>query len=203
MPTTLPTVTAQTDETARCLPARRRPVNLLTRIETGICNVLGGDTAHTGRIMKNPCAAQRNHDTYWGEHQLAYSLYELAQALDTLNALPPWNDPRPRANFDIGHSVDIFDRTRRWSYRAIKHYWTDGITTWTEVIQAHATAANLNLEKENREPPNQEITQLSRSIAHWVWKRFPPKPSPPSSPHAAKIRRKRRSAAYSTWSNHA
>ena len=33
---------------------RRRPVNLLMRIERGICDVLGGDPHYAGRIMKTP-----------------------------------------------------------------------------------------------------------------------------------------------------
>ena len=92
-----------------------------------------------------------------------------------LGALPTWNDPLPKANSGVGRNVDIFDRTRTWAYRAIKRYWTDGIEVWEEIVHAHTTAANLNLEKEHRDPlPEKEIHHLSRSIAHWVWTRFTP-----------------------------
>jgi putative repA protein len=71
--------------------------------------------------------------------------------------------------------VDIFDRTRRWAFRANKRNWTDGINVWVEVVHAHAIAANLNLEKEHRDPlPEKEIHRLAPSIAHWVWTRFNP-----------------------------
>lgn len=155
--------------------ASRRPVNLLARIETGVRDVLGGDTSYTGRIMKNPCSIQENHDTLWGEELPTYGLHDLAKALEELGALPPWNDPRPRQNSGIGRNVDIFDRTRKWSYRAVKRYWVDGFTTWKEVVEAHAMMANFGLETEGRTPlPAQEVQQLSTSIAHWVWTRFTP-----------------------------
>ena len=71
--------------------------------------------------------------------------------------------------------MDIFDRTRRWAFRANKRNWTDGINVWVEVVHAHAIAANLNLEKEHRDPlPEKEIHRLAPRIAHWVWTRFNP-----------------------------
>lgn len=154
---------------------RRRPVNLLARIETGITDVLGGDVAYAGRIMKNPLAPGAHQYALFGEDYPAYSLFELANSLDLIGALPAFDDPRPRQSSGIGRNVDIFDRTRRWAYRAVKRYWNDGFYTWEEVVQARASSLNLALEEENRPPlPDVEINHLARSIAKWVWGRFTP-----------------------------
>lgn len=45
--------------------AHRRPINLLARVEWGIRDVLGGDVAYAGRIMKNPLSPGLFQDTLW------------------------------------------------------------------------------------------------------------------------------------------
>lgn len=160
--------------------ARRRPVNLLARVELGIREVLGGDPGYTGRIMKNPLAPGEYQDTLWiaeDEDDLfpTYGLKDLATALDRIGALPAWDSPRPRQASGIGRNVDVFDRTRKWAYRAIKRYWEDGQTVWGEVVEAKAMILNAALEVEGREPlPEREIYHLARSITSWTWRKFSP-----------------------------
>ena len=156
----------------------RRPVRLLARIETGLTDVLGADTAYTGRITRNPIHPGPHRHTLWDQdHETipTYSLRDLATPLEALGALPAWDDPRPRKSSGIGRNVDIFDRTRSWGYRAIRRYWTDDPETWAQIVEARATMLNRALENESRQPlPAMEIHHLSRSIAKWIWKRFTP-----------------------------
>ena len=158
--------------------ARRRPVRLLARIETGLTDILGADTAYTGRITRNPIHPGTGRHTLWDQdHETipTYSLRDLATPLEALGALPAWDDPRPRKSSGIGRNVDIFDRTRSWGYRAIRRYWTDDPETWAQIVEARATMLNHALENESRQPlPAMEIHHLSRSIAKWIWKRFTP-----------------------------
>ena len=156
--------------------AHRRPINLLSRVEWGIRDVLGGDTAYAGRIMKNPFSPAPFQDTLWPQDEIfpTYTLRELASSLADLGALPSPGDPRPRQS-GVGRNVDVFDRTRTRSYRAIKRYWSDGAATWGEVVHAKARVLNLDLEREGREPlPDREILHLARSISKWTWSRFTP-----------------------------
>ena len=156
--------------------ANRRPINLLARVEYGIRDVLGGDMTYAGRIMKNPLSPGVFQDTLWPQDVTfpTYTLRELASSLADLGALPSPGDPRPRAS-GVGRNVDIFDRTRAWSYRAIKRYWSDGAATWGEVVHAKAAILNLDLEREGRIPlPDREILHLARSISKWTWSRFTP-----------------------------
>lgn len=155
--------------------ARRRPINLLSRIETGLIDVLGADISYSGRITKNPLIEDENQTTLWQEEFPTYGLRELADPLDKLGALPKWNDPKHRQSSGVGRNVDIFDRTRKWAYTAVRRYWNEDFDTWREVVEAKTTFLNLALEAEGRIPlPNQEIHHLSRSISKWVWQRFKP-----------------------------
>lgn len=156
--------------------AHRRPINLLARVEWGIRDVLGGDAAYAGRIMKNPLSPGPFQDTLWPQDVSfpIYTLRELASALSDLGALPSPGDPRPRQS-GVGRNVDLFDRTRTWAYRAIKRYWNSGFSEWSEVVHAKAAILNLDLEREGRIPlPDREILHLARSISKWVWSRFTP-----------------------------
>jgi len=156
--------------------AHRRPINLLSRVEWGIRDVLGGDTAYAGRIMKNPISPGVFQDTLWPQDEIfpTYTLRELASALSDLGALPSPGDSRPRQS-GVGRNIDVFDRTRAWAYRAIKRYWNSGFSEWDEVVHAKARILNLDLEREGRIPlPDREILHLSRSISKWVWSRFTP-----------------------------
>lgn len=156
--------------------AHRRPINLLARVEWGIRDVLGGDAAYAGRIMKNPLSPGPFQDTLWPQDVSfpTYTLRELASALSDLGALPSPGDPRPRQS-GVGRNVDLFDRTRTWAYRAIKRYWNSGFSEWSEVVHAKAAILNLDLEREGRIPlPDREILHLARSISKWVWSRFTP-----------------------------
>lgn len=156
--------------------AHRRPINLLARVEQGLRDVLGGDMAYAGRIMKNPLSPGVFQDTLWPQDVIfpTYTLRELASSLADLGALPSPGDPRPRQS-GVGRNVDIFDRTRAWAYRAIKRYWGGDFGEWSEVVHAKAAILNFDLEREGREPlPDREIWHLSRSISKWVWSRFTP-----------------------------
>lgn len=156
--------------------AHRRPINLLARVEWGIRDVLGGDTAYAGRIMKNPLSPGPFQDTLWPQDVIfpTYALRELASSLADLGALPSPGDPRPRQS-GVGRNVDVFDRTRAWSYRAIKRYWGSDFGEWSEVVHAKAAILNFDLEREGREPlPDSEIWHLARSISKWVWQKFSP-----------------------------
>ena len=117
--------------------AHRRPINLLARVEWGIRDVLGGDAAYAGRIMKNPISPGAFQDTLWPQDEIfpTYTLRELASSLADLGALPSPGDPRPRAS-GVGRNIDIFDRTRTWAYRAIKRYWSSSFSEWSEVVHA-------------------------------------------------------------------
>ncbi|WP_420830339.1 replication initiation protein [Corynebacterium uropygiale] len=80
--------------------ASRRPVNLLARIETGLCDILGGDIGYAGKIMKTPSHPLMGNTPSGGlgegEECRSYQLKQLAAPLDKLGALPAPSSGAPR-----------------------------------------------------------------------------------------------------------
>lgn len=156
--------------------ARRRPVNLLARIEHGMNTVLGGDASYGGRITKNPLNAE--HITLWGE--ALYGLRDLAKALDEIKALPSTGNPRKTVTTSaIGRNVSLFDITRRWSYDAIRkgNYWHGAMSEWERAVRTHAHEVNETIIGNDFTcgPLSfPEVHSVSRSIARWVWRNFSP-----------------------------
>lgn len=155
--------------------ARRKPVNLLARIEAGLVTVLGGDPAYNGVRTKNPLDDTHLTVRLWTDEIPTYSLHDLAQALDDLHALPHWNNRKAITGTEIGRNVALFDATRRWSYTAIRKHSYPPINDWFNLVEGYATTRNLSdiADTYARGPlPPIEVHHISRSIAKWTHKRF-------------------------------
>ncbi|MGY1969739.1 replication initiation protein [Nocardia gipuzkoensis] len=153
--------------------ARRAPVNLLSRIEAGLNNVLGGDVAYGQRMTKNP--RHDEHMTLWGPDYAVYSLKDLAGPLADLGALPSWSGTRERRRrletSATGRNVDLFQLTRKWSYRRRGDY--DQLPVWEQVVHDHAWDRNVDTigPAYSRGPlEDSEVIQLARSISRWTWR---------------------------------
>lgn len=151
--------------------ARRRPINLLARVEAGLRIVLGGDVAYTGRITKNPCSASHTTLPLWDEGLPTYGLAELAVALASLRALPRWDDKPALRTTAVGRNVTLFDITRRWAYRARGAY--SDLAEWEETTHAYTHMKNLSVIADTFTTgplSNGEIKHLARSVARWTWR---------------------------------
>ncbi|WP_169335954.1 replication initiation protein [Nocardia tenerifensis] len=153
--------------------ARRGPVNLLARIEAGLNDVLAGDVAYGGRTTKNPTHVE--HLTLWGPEHAVYKLKDLADPLDRLKALPKFKTTTERRKklrtSGTGRNVDLFDLTRKWSYRRRGDY--DQLTSWLQVVQDYAWDRNVELigpAFTNGPLLAGEVNQLGRSVATWTWR---------------------------------
>lgn len=149
--------------------AKRGPVNLLARVETGLCAVLGGDYAYAGRITKNPTHEQ--HLPLWGPQTAVYGLKELAGALSSLKALPAYNDRTAIRISGVGRNVDLFNLIRKWSYRRRGDYRDQ--QEWDDVVEAYAWDRNLVVigEQFTRGPlARAEVHHLARSVSRWTWR---------------------------------
>lgn len=153
---------------------RRAPVNLLARVEQGLTDILGGDIGYGGRITKNP--TNPAHMPIWGDSEALYGLKELAKALGDVGALPaPHRQAQTVLDSAVGRNVALFNLTRQWAYRARLRY-TD-YSEWTETVYAFASMKNASIiaDEFSRGPMNEaEVSQISKSIARWVWSRITP-----------------------------
>ncbi len=154
--------------------ARRRPVNLLARIEHGLNTVLEGDPGYGGRITKNPLNAQ--HLTLWGD--AFYTLRQLAAALDELKALPSAGTPTRNVQTSaVGRNVALFDYTRRWTYKAVRRHFGGSYSDWETAVFAYAWEKNETIiANEFTKGPMaaNEVTTITRSIARYVWRNYTP-----------------------------
>jgi hypothetical protein len=155
--------------------ARRRPVNTLARIESGLNDVLGGDVAYGGRTTKNPRHAE--HLTLFGPEYAVYSLKDLAGPLDRLGALPKWEGTKERRRkletSATGRNVELFETTRKWSYPRRGDY--DKLSPWERAVDDYAWDRNIDLIGPGfAKGPMEagEVHQIARSIARWTWRRI-------------------------------
>jgi len=151
--------------------AHRAPVNLLARIEQGLCAVLDGDIAYGGRITKNP--THHDHLPLWAEPETVYTLRELAGALDGLGALPKYNEKTVLINSAVGRNVALFELIRTWSYRRRGSY--QDATDWEQVVNAYAQDRNQVIigDQFTRGPMTEtEVRHLARSISRWTWRKI-------------------------------
>lgn len=155
--------------------ARRRPVNLLARIEAGLDTAFDGDLAYSHRVTKNP--THPDHLTVWGPAEAVYSLADLADPLAELGLLPKWRTTRERrrqlSTAPTGRNVELFDTTRKWAYPRRGDFTELG--RWEEAVLGHALRLNSTLIADSFScgPLGEnEVGHLARSIAHWTWRRI-------------------------------
>ena len=153
--------------------ARRAPVNLLARIESGLNTALAGDVAYGRRFTKNPTHV--DHMTLWGPEHAVYSLKDLADPLDRLGALPKWNGVRERREklrtSGTGRNVDLFDLLRKWSYRHVRDH--QSLSAWTAVCHDYAWDRNVDIiatAYTQGAMLDGEVRQIARSVSAWTWR---------------------------------
>ncbi|MGW1743744.1 replication initiation protein [Nocardia sp. NPDC001965] len=153
--------------------ARRRPVTMLSKIEAGLNDVLSGDVAYGARTTKNP--RHIDHMTLWGPNYAVYELADLAKPLAELGALPKWTGTRERRQkltaSTTGRNVDLFDLTRKWSYRRRGDHQV--LSVWEQLVHDHAWDRNVDTigPAFSRGPlDDTEVSQIARSISRWTWR---------------------------------
>ena len=140
---------------------KMKPLRYAAAVENALCKKLEADAGYSGLICKNP-----NH----GHWKIAvwqpelYTLDWLADSLD-LNAA---NDKEIVADYGLGRNCTLFDKTRKWAYRAIRLGWPE-YDQWLQACYERASAYNLQLAV----PLNEnEVRGLAKSIAKWTNTKF-------------------------------
>lgn len=99
-----------------------------------------------------------------GHAHLLYALDWLADSLD-LNAA---NDKEIVADYGLGRNCTLFDKTRKWAYRAIRQGWPE-YDQWLQACYERARAYNLQFPAPLDE---NEVNGIAKSIAKWIHFRF-------------------------------
>ncbi|MEI8663005.1 replication initiation protein [Xenorhabdus bovienii] len=130
-------------------------------VERGLCVKLRADVNYSGLICKNPLN-QHWQVTTW--RQAVYTLDELADYVD-------FNVPEARVNdfnYGLGRNCELFEKTRRWAYRAIRQGYPD-FAQWQLAVIQRVEMYNVQLTNPLSLP---ECACIGRSIAKWTHQRM-------------------------------
>ncbi|MEH5743272.1 replication initiation protein, partial [Klebsiella pneumoniae] len=136
---------------------KMKPLRYAAAVENALRKKLEADTGYSGLICKNP-----NH----GHWKIAvwqpelYTLDWLADFLD-LNAA---NDKEIVADYGLGRNCTLFDKTRKWAYRAIRQGWPE-YDQWLQACYERASAYNLQFSAPLDE---NEVIGIAKSISKWT-----------------------------------
>lgn len=134
-----------------------KPLRYAAAVENALRKKLDADTGYSGLICKNP---NHNHWKIAVWQPELYTLDWLADFLD-LNAA---NDKEIVADYGLGRNCTLFDKTRKWAYRAIRQGWPE-YDQWMQACHERASAYNLQF---SSPLDANEVSSIAKSIAKWT-----------------------------------
>ena len=140
-----------------------KPLKYAAAVEHALCKKLDADTGYSGLICKNP-----NH-SHWKIAVWQPELYTLDWLADSLD-LNAANDKEIVAEYGLGRNCTLFDKTRKWAYRAIRQGWPE-YEQWLQACYERASAYNLQFASPL---DDKEVKGIVKSIAKWTNKQFTP-----------------------------
>jgi hypothetical protein len=134
-----------------------KPLKYAAAVESALREKLGADVGYSGLICKNP-----NHDN-WQIAVWQPELYTLDWLADSLD-LNSDNDKTILPDYGLGRNCTLFDKTRKWAYRAIRQGWPE-YDQWLQACYERASAYNLQFSAPLDE---NEVNGIAKSIAKWT-----------------------------------
>lgn len=141
--------------------ASLKPLKYAAAVERALRHALDADVNYSGLICKNPLNAHWQV-AVWEEN--SYTLDWLADCLD-MNASEA---RRVDYGYGLGRNCQLFEKTRQWSYRAIRQGFPD-YPQWVEASIQRVEAYNLKL---TTPLSPAECATIGKSVAKWTYQRF-------------------------------
>lgn len=138
-----------------------KPLRYAAAVENALRKKLEADAGYSGLICKNP-----NH-RHWKIAVWQPELYTLDWLADFLD-LNAANDKEIVADYGLGRNCTLFDKTRKWAYRAIRQGWPE-YEQWLQACYERACAYNLQFVAPLDES---EVSGVAKSIAKWTHGKF-------------------------------
>lgn len=136
---------------------KMKPLKYAAAVENALRKKLDADAGYSGLICKNP-----NH-SHWKIAVWQPELYTLDWLADSLD-LNAANDKEIVADYGLGRNCSLFDKTRKWAYRAIRQGWPK-YDQWLQACYERARAYNLQFASPLGE---NEVNGIAKSIAKWT-----------------------------------
>jgi len=145
---------------------RQRPLRFLCAVEAGFRAKLEADQGYSGLMTKNPVHPQWRT---WRVLRGPRSLYDLEELADWVD-LPKYLPRRNPEEIGLGRNVVLFDWVRRYAYREIRDYLSDGdFNSWQSHLNNRALIRNGDFQNSL---DWREVKHISKSVSKWVWHRF-------------------------------
>lgn len=130
-------------------------------VERGLCARLDADPNYSGLLCKNPLNA------HWGVTEWRSTPYSLDELADYVDLRIP--EAANEADvYGLGRNCLLFDKTRRWAYKAIRQGWPD-FGQWLLAVIQRVEMHNAQLTNPLSLP---ECACIGRSIGKWTHQRF-------------------------------
>jgi len=140
---------------------KMQPLRYAAAVENALRKKLDADAGYSGLICKNP-----NH-SHWKIAVWQPELYTLDWLADSLDLIAA-NDKEIVADYGLGRNCTLFDKTRKWAYRAIRQGWPE-YEQWLRACYERTNAYNLQLIAPLDE---NEVRGIAKSIAKWTANKF-------------------------------
>lgn len=139
------------------------PLRYAAAVDCALRALLGADLGYSGFISKNPL------HPHWRVTEWESRLYELGD-LDSWLDLSAYADRRKRLpDYGLGRNCTLFEKLRRWAYRAIRQGWPE-YDRWHEAVLTRARAYN-----DFEGPlPDSEVKATAKSVARYTHRNFSP-----------------------------
>ena len=138
-----------------------KPLRYAAAVENALRKKLDADVGYSGLICKNP-----NHG-HWKIAVWQPELYSLDWLADFLD-LKVANDKDIVAEYGLGRNCTLFEKSRKWAYRAIRQGWPD-YEQWLRACYERASVYNLQF---SSPLDDSEVMGVSKSVAKWTFSRF-------------------------------
>jgi len=140
---------------------KMKPLKYAAAVENALRKKLEADVGYSGLICKNP-----NHG-YWKIAVWQPELYTLDWLADSLD-LNAANEKEIIADYGLGRNCTLFDKIRKWAYRAIRQGWPE-YDQWLQACYERGRAYNLQFPTPLDDG---EVMGIAKSIAKWTVQHF-------------------------------
>ena len=140
---------------------RLKPLKYAAAVENALRKKLDADIGYSGLICQNP-----NH-SHWKISVWQPELYTLDWLADSLD-LNAANDKEIVVDYGLGRNCTLFDKTRKWAYRAIRQGWPE-YEQWLQACYERASAYNLQF---SFPLDDKEVKGIANSISKWTFANF-------------------------------
>lgn len=137
-------------------------IRYASAVDVALSQKMDADAGYAGLVCKNPL------HKYWRTYTTGgtYDLSDLSEYVD----LNSFSDKRKNLpGVGLGRNCTLFDRLRKWAYKAIRQGWSQ-YERWLMAVEQRAVGYNDFLAPLDIS----EVKHIAKSVAKWTYKNFSP-----------------------------